>query len=75
VPNDQLNLFNQDISRLLKSSRLAMLNEQLVLEFRKLCADARNSAEKGDFEEAHRLLKFARDFLVEESDRHGIKGD
>ncbi len=58
---------------LVKSSEAAMLLDQQYEELQKICADSRSAAEKGDFEEAHRLFTFARDLLDEESNISGTE--
>ena len=52
---------------------VAMLLDQQYEELQKICADSRSAAEKGDFEEAHRLFTFARDLLDEESNISGTE--
>ena len=59
------------IGHLLHSEAAAMLDDRMYEDLEKFCADARNAAEGGDFEEAHRLLSLAREFLVEEDSVSG----
>ncbi len=54
---------------------IAMLLDPKYEELQKLCADSRSAAEKGDFEEAHRLFAFARNLLDEESNISGTEYD
>ena len=61
------------LESLVKSQKAAMLLDQYYEELQKICADARGAAEKGDFQEAHRLFAFARDLLDEESNISGTE--
>ena len=56
-----------------KSAEAAMLIDQQYEELQKICADAQSAAEKGDFEEAHRLFAFARNLLDEENNISGVE--
>jgi hypothetical protein len=55
------------LDSLVKSPEAAMLLDQQYEELQKICTDSRSAAEKGDFDEAHRLFAFARNLLDEEN--------
>ncbi len=61
------------LDNLVKSPEAAMLLDQQYEELQTICADSRSAAEKGDFEEAHRLFAFARNLLDEENKISGIE--
>ncbi len=61
------------LDSLVKSPEAAMLLDQQYEELQKICADSRSAAEKGDFEEAHRLFAFARNLLDEENNISGTE--
>ncbi len=61
------------LDSLVKSPEAAMLLDQQYEELQTICADSRSAAEKGDFEEAHRLFALARDLLDQESNLSGIE--
>jgi hypothetical protein len=61
------------LDNLVKSPEASMLSEQLYEDLQKICDDARSAAEKGDFEEAHRLFAFARDLTIEENNISGTE--
>ncbi len=61
------------LDSLVKSPEAAMLLDQQYEELQKICADSRSAAEKGNFEEAHRLFAFARNLLDEENNISGTE--
>ena len=61
------------LDSLVKSPEAAMLLDQQYEELQAICADAQSAAEKGDFEEAHRLFAFARNLLDEENKISGVE--
>ena len=61
------------LDSLVKSPEAAMLLDQQYEELQKLCADARTAAEKGDFEEAHRIFAYARNLLDAENNIPGTE--
>ena len=61
------------LDSLVKSPEAAMLLDQQYEELQSICADSRSAAEKGDFEEAHRLFAYARNLLDEEDKISGTE--
>ncbi len=55
------------------NEKAAMLSDGNYKELQATCATARKHADRGNYEEARRLLAFARDFLDEESRNPGIE--
>ena len=61
------------LDSLVSNPTAAMLLDQKYEELQKLCAASRSAAEKGDFEEAHRLFALAGDLLDQESNIPGTE--
>ena len=58
---------------LVNNEKVAMLSDGNYKELQATCATARKHADQGNYEEARRLLAFARDFLDEESKNPGFE--
>jgi phage regulator Rha-like protein len=63
----------RSLENLEKHEKTAMLSDRNFKELQATCATARKHADRGDYEEAKRLLAFARDFLDEESRNPGFE--
>ncbi len=63
----------RSLDNLVKNEKVAMLSDGNYKELQATCATARKHADQGNYEEARRLLAFARDFLDEESRNPGIE--
>ena len=61
----------KSLEEVVNNPKSAMLSDLQYEELNYFCAEARKKADEGNYDEARRLLKFARDFLEEES---GIAG-
>ena len=63
----------RSLENLVKNEKVAMLSDGNYKELQAICATARKHADKGNYEEARRLMTFARDFLDEESSNPGFE--
>ena len=63
----------KSLDNLVKNEKTAMLSDRNYKELQATCATARKHADQGDYDEAKRLLAFARDFLEEESRNPGFE--
>ena len=63
----------RSLDNLVSNEKVAMLSDGNYKELQAACATARKHADQGNYEEARRLLAFARDFLDEESRNPGIE--
>ena len=72
MPDEHHDKICRSLEEILKNPKTAMLSDVHYQELESFCADARNFADEGNYDEARRLLKFARDFLDEESGHAGI---
>ncbi len=61
----------RSLDNLVNNEKVAMLSDGNYKELQATCATARKHADQGNYEEAKRLLAFARDFLDEESRNPG----
>ena len=63
----------RSLDSIVNNEKVAMLSDDNYKELQATCATARRHADQGNYEEAKRLLAFARDFLDEESRNPGIE--
>ncbi len=63
----------KSLEEIVKNPKSSMLSDLHYQELNSFCAEARKKADEGDYDEARRLLKFARDFLEEESGNAGFE--
>jgi uridine kinase len=67
MSDEHYNTICRSLDNLVKNEKVVMLSDDNYKELQATCATARKHADQGDYEEAKRLLVFARDFLDEES--------
>ena len=60
--------------RLLTSVHTAAISDEVMQKIDQICSEARSTASMGDYEEAHRLIHFARNLLIEQSRNLGRGG-
>ena len=63
----------RSLDNLVRDQKVVRLADRDYQELQSICAEARKYADEGNFDEAHRLVAFARDFLDEESSNPGIE--
>ncbi len=61
------------IDHLVRSTAAAMLDDRMYADLEGFCSDARDAAERGDLEKAHRLLHYAQTFIEEENSASGTE--
>ena len=67
MPDEHYDSICRSLDSLENNEKVAMLSDGNYKELQATCATARKHADQGDYDEAKRLLAFARDFLEEES--------